>query len=69
MTTSAHLALDVADATTWFKSSYSNDNGGGGCISIAVLTSQVGVRDSKQANGPAFVVPAAAWSAFVDMVR
>ncbi|WP_130881974.1 DUF397 domain-containing protein [Streptomyces syringium] len=29
----------------------------------------LGVRDSKQANGPAFVVPAAAWSAFVDMVR
>ncbi|MFI1257612.1 DUF397 domain-containing protein [Streptomyces netropsis] len=69
MTTNSYLALDVADETSWFKSSYSNDNGGGGCISIAVLTGRVGVRDSKQANGPAFVVPAAAWSAFVDMVR
>ncbi|MGI5531083.1 DUF397 domain-containing protein [Streptomyces syringium] len=69
MTANAYLALDMADETSWFKSSYSNDNGGGGCISIAVLTDQVGVRDSKQTNGPAFLVPTTAWSAFVDMVR
>ncbi|MFF4156188.1 DUF397 domain-containing protein [Streptomyces sp. NPDC001678] len=54
---------------TWFKSSYSGDNGGGGCVSIAVLTSHVGIRDSEEPNGPAFVVPAATWASFVTQVR
>ena len=38
-------------------------------MEIADLTSQVGVRDSKDKTGPALVVPAAAWSSFVGMVK
>ncbi|WP_308312419.1 DUF397 domain-containing protein [Streptomyces sp. ISL-11] len=59
----------MADESSWFKSSHSGDNGGGGCISVAVLTERVGIRDSKQANGPALTVPAAAWASFIDEVR
>lgn len=63
------MAPDVAPESAWFKSSYSNDTGGS-CVEIAPLTgSQVGIRDSKDKAGPALVVPAAAWSSFVGLVR
>ncbi|MGW2369598.1 DUF397 domain-containing protein [Streptomyces sp. NPDC001667] len=62
-------ALEVAAETFWFKSSYSGDNGGGGCVSIAILTGRVGIRDSKQVNGPAFIVPTAAWTSFVNGIH
>lgn len=50
----------------WVKSSYSN--AGQNCVEVAGFSAesiQVGVRDSKQANGPAFLVPATAWTAFI----
>ncbi|MEW1718611.1 DUF397 domain-containing protein [Streptomyces sp. NPDC093109] len=54
----------------WFKSSYSSENGTN-CLEVADLaaTGQVGIRDSKRKTGPALVVPAAAWAAFVGGVR
>ncbi|MFD9206601.1 DUF397 domain-containing protein [Streptomyces sioyaensis] len=61
-------APDVAPESAWFKSSYSNDTGGA-CVEVADLTGQVGIRDSKDKNGPALVVPTAAWSSFVGLVR
>ncbi|MEV7865129.1 DUF397 domain-containing protein [Streptomyces sp. NPDC088124] len=63
-------ALGVAPEEAWFKSSYSN-NEGGVCVEVADLTptAQVGVRDSKHKAGPALVVPAAAWAAFVAGAR
>ncbi|MFJ6566762.1 DUF397 domain-containing protein [Streptomyces sp. NPDC091292] len=61
-------ALEVAPESAWFKSSYSNDTGGS-CVEVADLADQVGIRDSKNKNGPALVVPAAAWSSFVGLVR
>ncbi|MEU5049593.1 DUF397 domain-containing protein [Streptomyces sp. NPDC021096] len=70
MTINAYLtALEVADETSWFKSSYSTQDNGGGCVSIAVLPGRVGIRDSKQKNGPAFVTPASAWASFTDGLR
>ncbi|MFH8789339.1 DUF397 domain-containing protein [Streptomyces roseoverticillatus] len=70
MTINAYLmALEVADETAWFKSSHSDQDNGGGCISVAVLTDRIGVRDSKQENGPAFVTPTAAWSSFIREVK
>lgn len=62
------MALDVAPEDDWFKSSYSNDTGGS-CVEIADLDHQVGIRDSKKRNGPALVVPAAAWASFVGLMR
>lgn len=61
------MAPDVAPESAWFKSSYSNDSGGA-CVEIAGLTSLVGIRDSKDKTGPALVVPATAWSSFVELV-
>lgn len=61
-------ALDVAEESAWFKSSYSNDTGGA-CVEIAALTGQVGIRDSKDKQGPALLVPVGAWSSFVGLVR
>jgi hypothetical protein len=64
-----HIASDLASEAAWFKSSYSEANGTG-CVEIAHLTdaAQVGIRDSKDKTGPALVVPAAAWAAFVAEV-
>ncbi|MBO8194111.1 DUF397 domain-containing protein [Streptomyces oryzae] len=58
----------MADAA-WFKSSYSN-NQGGNCVEGARLGGGVmAVRDSKQPQGPAFVFGAEAWSAFLASVK
>ncbi|MFJ6769447.1 DUF397 domain-containing protein [Kitasatospora sp. NPDC091257] len=48
----------------WFKSSYSDDNGGE-CIEVAPSPSSIHVRDSKDKAGPTLAFSPAAWSAFV----
>ncbi|WP_329063228.1 DUF397 domain-containing protein [Streptomyces sp. NBC_01429] len=48
----------------WFKSSYSNAQGGQ-CVEGARLgDGAIAVRDSTRPQGPAFVFPAPAWTAF-----
>lgn len=44
-----------ADMPRWRKSSYSSDNGGN-CIELADLATAVGVRDSKDPEGPHLTV-------------
>ncbi|MFF0056552.1 DUF397 domain-containing protein [Streptomyces microflavus] len=51
-------------ALHWFKSSYS-DGDGGNCIEVAAHPSAVHIRDSKVTDGPVLTVEPAAWSAFV----
>ncbi|MFF3030594.1 DUF397 domain-containing protein [Streptomyces rubiginosohelvolus] len=52
-------------AAAWRSSSYSNQEGGD-CVQVADgFPGVVPVRDSKNPTGPALVVPAAAWSAFI----
>ena len=55
---------------TWRKSSYSNQDGGE-CLEVAdnAPARTVPVRDSKNPEGPALMLPASAWSAFVVAVR
>ncbi|QDY05835.1 MULTISPECIES: DUF397 domain-containing protein [Micromonospora] len=56
--------MDLTGAT-WRKSSRSSTNGGA-CVEVAGnLVDAVGVRDSKDPNGPALVFAPAAWRAFV----
>jgi hypothetical protein len=63
------LAPDPA-GTVWRKSSYSNANGGTGCIEVAALpTGGVAVRDTKDRARPPHVHSAAAWRAFLAGVR
>ena len=57
---------DLASAM-WRKSSRSG--GGDNCVEIAPLAAGVGVRDSKDRLGPAFVFGTPAWSAFLTQVR
>ncbi|MEO3974001.1 DUF397 domain-containing protein [Streptomyces sp. CAU 1734] len=51
----------------WFKSSYSGGTGNN-CVEIADLAPRVAVRDSKNSQGPALLVPMTAWTRFVGFV-
>ncbi|KNE80475.1 MULTISPECIES: DUF397 domain-containing protein [Streptomyces] len=52
----------------WRKSSHSNGEGGA-CVEVAVnIPGAVPVRDSKLPDGPALVIPASDWGAFVTAV-
>ncbi|MEV5430539.1 DUF397 domain-containing protein [Streptomyces sp. NPDC052701] len=57
----------MTDQLTWFKSSYSDDEGGD-CVEVALSTT-VHVRDSKAPSGPRLRIAAPAWSAFIAAVR
>ncbi|WP_416874407.1 DUF397 domain-containing protein [Kitasatospora sp. SC0581] len=48
----------------WFKSSYSDDNGGA-CVEVASSPSAIHVRDSKDKAGPTLTFSPEAWSAFI----
>ncbi|WP_078866588.1 DUF397 domain-containing protein [Streptomyces sp. NRRL S-1448] len=65
----ASYARDLSSAC-WRKSSYSSGTGGE-CLEVADTATGglVPVRDSKNPQGPALVIPAAAWSAFVSAVK
>ncbi|HEY9373443.1 DUF397 domain-containing protein [Streptomyces sp.] len=59
---------DLSNAR-WFKSSFSDGNGGD-CIEVSYdFTGLVPVRDSKNPAGPVLLLPAASWAVFVDSVK
>ncbi|MFD8544019.1 DUF397 domain-containing protein [Streptomyces sp. NPDC059649] len=63
------VASDFPGAARWRKSSYSDHNNGD-CLEVADgHPGVVPVRDSKNVLGPALVIQAPAWSAFVDAVK
>lgn len=63
------VAEDFPGAALWRKSSYSNSDGGN-CVEFATgLPGIVPVRDSKYPHGPALVIPADAWAAFIEQVK
>ncbi|WP_327093556.1 DUF397 domain-containing protein [Nocardia vinacea] len=54
--------------TQWFKSSYSGSQNE--CVEIAWLAEGlVGVRDSKNPDGPALTFTPGAWNAFTAVVK
>jgi Domain of unknown function (DUF397) len=58
----------MSDETfTWTKSTYSGANGG--CVEFAVLPAAIGVRDSKDVDGPVLSFVRAEWQGFVDATR
>ncbi|MET8380018.1 DUF397 domain-containing protein [Streptomyces microflavus] len=53
----------------WRSSSYSNSNGGE-CVEISDdFPGLIPVRDSKNPDGPALVLQAPAWSAFISSIK
>ena len=54
--------------TRWFKSSYSGGSGTE-CVEVADLGPKVGVRDSKQPQGPDIAVCQGAWQGFISDLR
>ncbi|WP_084505390.1 DUF397 domain-containing protein [Nocardia harenae] len=61
------MTADLSNAK-WFKSSRSS--GGNECVEVAHLDNgHVGVRDSKNAPGPALVFTPGEWDAFTAGVR
>lgn len=54
---------------TWVTSSYSSSQGGQ-CVEVARVGDHVAARDTKQRGaGPVLLVPATAWTAFLDVVH
>lgn len=63
------VAADALTNADWFKSSYSNDQGGN-CVEAARIgAGAMAVRDSKDPQGPALLFTAEAWTAFTHAVR
>lgn len=60
----------MSDQLAWFKSSYSDDEGGD-CVEAALPTRQAGIhiRDSKNPSGPQLTVTTPAWTAFISAVQ
>lgn len=52
----------------WRKSRHSGDTGGA-CVEVASLAAAVGVRDSKDPDGPKLVFASAEWRAFARRVK
>jgi hypothetical protein len=50
----------------WLKSSRSNGNGGNNCVEVAFGNAVIGVRDSKNPDGPVLHFTSSAWESFVD---
>ncbi|XVQ10786.1 DUF397 domain-containing protein [Spirillospora sp. CA-255316] len=57
-----------SQAPQWRKSSRSDDHYGG-CVEVADLAPVIGVRDSKDPDGPKLTFGAAAWGAFARRVK
>ncbi|MGW6935238.1 DUF397 domain-containing protein [Lentzea sp. NPDC054927] len=54
--------------TAWCKSSHSA-GGSDACVEVRFSDVTVGVRDSKNPDGPRFGISPAAWRAFLGAVR
>jgi hypothetical protein len=50
----------------WRKASYSSS--GGQCVEVSLAPERAGVRDTKDRDGGALVVPSASWRAFTAML-
>ncbi|MEU8973724.1 DUF397 domain-containing protein [Streptomyces monashensis] len=52
-------------ALTWFKSSYSS-NEGGNCIEVATQPTTIHIRDSKNPTGPTLTLAPTTWTEFLE---
>ncbi|WP_406383299.1 DUF397 domain-containing protein [Streptomyces sp. NBC_01618] len=61
---SAKPSAGITSGLTWFKSSYSS-NDGPDCVEVAETASAIHVRDSKNIPGPHLGFAPNAWAEFV----
>lgn len=59
--------MDVSRAR-WIKSSRSGSDGGN-CVEVAVLEDHVGIRDSKQPDGPMLILSKEAFRTFLRAIK
>ncbi|GAB1326679.1 DUF397 domain-containing protein [Streptomyces sennicomposti] len=64
---SLKLAAGDDAALSWFKSSYSTDDGPA-CVEVARTPVAVHVRDSKHSQSPQLAFSSQQWSAFIENV-
>ncbi|WP_030569318.1 DUF397 domain-containing protein [Streptomyces aureocirculatus] len=64
------VSHDFLATATWRRSSHSNQDGGA-CLEVAVDSPAglVPIRDSKNPTGPALILSAPAWDAFLGGVK
>ncbi|WP_144127836.1 DUF397 domain-containing protein [Catellatospora sichuanensis] len=62
------MASSDFDQAEWRKSSRS-DNNGGQCVEVALTTTTIGVRDSKDRDGTVLTFAAEGWAAFLTGVK
>ncbi|TDC76313.1 DUF397 domain-containing protein [Actinomadura sp. 7K507] len=60
--------MSTNTSVQWRKSSRSAHEGGE-CVEVADLSPVIGVRDSKDPDGPKLTFTASAWSAFAREVK
>jgi hypothetical protein len=56
-------------AAQWRKSSRSNSGGNGSCVEVAFAGPATAIRDSKNPDGAALVLPAPHWVSFLTTLR
>ncbi|MFV2174389.1 DUF397 domain-containing protein [Actinomadura sp. LOL_016] len=60
--------MTYQQAIQWRKNTYS-DHAGGNCVEVADLTAVIGIRDSKNPDGPKLALGRDAWRALVLEIR
>ncbi|MEV5607887.1 DUF397 domain-containing protein [Streptomyces sp. NPDC052225] len=69
MTAERHHIPRASELGGWRKSSYSGADQGSCLEVVDGHPTTVPVRDSKTPHGPALLIPATGWSAFVNAVK
>ncbi|MFC4050464.1 DUF397 domain-containing protein [Actinomadura syzygii] len=62
------MSTPRSSSKNWRKSTYS-DSSGGNCVEVAALPLVVGVRDSKDPDGPVLAFGRAAFGELVSGIR
>ncbi|MFG1998294.1 DUF397 domain-containing protein [Spirillospora sp. NPDC048911] len=62
------MSLNDQSRTAWRTSTYSSTNGGE-CVEVAALSAQIGVRDSKNPEGPLIVFAEQGWTALISRIK
>jgi hypothetical protein len=61
------MTLHPTPTRDWFKSSRSSDNAA--CVEVRITADLIGVRDSKNPDGPALGFAPTAWTGFLGGLR